>query len=102
MYELLAKLKKMDPHAALTAHAVPCYRRRPTNSPPRVFGHNSLPLTLTSTRIHGNVPTSLPELPKPCRTSGKSKKTEFLNPNFYIGIKEHFFNLLINPFKGPY
>ena len=30
------------------------------------------------------VPTSLPELPKPYRTSGESQKPQFLNPKFYI------------------
>jgi hypothetical protein len=33
------------------------------------------------------VPTSLPELPKPSRTPGKSKTREFLNPNIYTQTK---------------
>jgi len=47
------------------------------------------------------LPTSLPELPKPCRTSGKSKTPKFLNSKIYMKFREHFLNVLINPFKGP-
>ena len=35
------------------------------------------------------VPTSLPELPKPSRTPGKSEKPELQNPIFYRTIKKH-------------
>ena len=37
-------------------------------------GYNSLPRALTGTRMGGNVPTSLRDLPKPSRTFGKCKK----------------------------
>ena len=37
------------------------------------------------------LPTSLPELPKPSRTSGESRKHQFLNPIFYIKIRETVF-----------
>ena len=51
--------------------------------PPRVFGHNSLPRTLTGTRIGRIVvPSSLPELPKPSRASGDSEKPVIQNLQF--------------------
>ena len=44
------------------------------------------------------VPTSLPDLPKPSRTLGKSQKPEFLNPKFYRAIQGKIFIFLIDPF----
>ena len=66
---------------------------------------------LVITRYHGlggvpgwveMLPTSLPELPKPSRTSGESRKREFLNPKLSITIRENSLTFLIHPFKGPY
>ena len=48
------------------------------------------------------LPISLPELPKPSRTSGESQKRQFLNPMCCIKIRENSVDFLINPFKGPY
>ena len=48
------------------------------------------------------VPISLPELPKPSRTPGKSQKTVCLNPNIYRTNKDKSLIFLMNPFGGPY
>ena len=40
-------------------------------------------------------PTSLPDLPKPSRTSGKSQKPQFQIPNFQRIIREQIFIFLI-------
>ena len=47
------------------------------------------------------IPTSLPELPKTSRTSGKSQTPVFLNPELYVEIQETSVNFLIHTFKGP-
>ena len=46
------------------------------------------------------VPTSLPELPKPSRTLGKSQKLEFYDPKCQRKIRGKIFIFLINPFLG--
>ena len=46
------------------------------------------------------VPTSLPELPKPFRTSGKSQ-TPMFEKTFYIEMRDKSFIILINPFFAP-
>ena len=48
------------------------------------------------------LPTILPDLPKPSRTSGESQKPVLQNSNLYIEIKENSVNLFIDPFEGPY
>ena len=48
------------------------------------------------------VPTSLPELPKPSKTLGKSQQPQFLNPKLLRQDEEkHLISLLI-PFWGAY
>ena len=48
------------------------------------------------------VPTSLPELPKPSRTPGKTPKPEFANPNLCGKIYGQICNFPINSSFGPY
>ena len=47
------------------------------------------------------VPTSLPELPKPSRTSGESQKPEFLNPKSYMIVRLISLISLLIPLKVP-
>ena len=47
------------------------------------------------------VPISFPELPKPSRTLGISKKTIFQNPNFYIEIRYNSFHFLLGHNSEP-
>ena len=48
----------------------------------RVFGHSSESSGAFLTKIGGNVPTDLPDLPKPTRTSKNLRKTKFLEKKF--------------------
>ena len=45
---------------------------------------------------------SLPELPKPSRTSENSQKAVIWNPKCYIENKDKIPIIPINPFKGPH
>ena len=47
------------------------------------------------------VPTSLPELPKPSRTPGKSQKPEFVNPKQFRKNKNTYLISVLIPFLGP-
>ena len=48
------------------------------------------------------VPISLPDLPKPSRTPGKSQKPQFLEPELlYINQRQFLLISLLIPLKGP-
>ena len=48
-----------------------------------MFGHNSEPYHAFWTKIGGNLPLSLPELPIPIRDLFESNRPSFFNPDMF-------------------